>query len=1685
MKHIRSRRILAAVSAAALLFTSVPSGALAGEYSEEEALLGMEEAAPVAEEQEEFDQQTELPGSIEGDAAGEMDVFEPESEEQLWEDEEVILIDELVLNEDTEDPEMIVPDGIREEDEEQILPDEEGIVEAAEQYVEAGEEVVSLSVEKTTLQTCEDYAFYVYAQGADRVELAFDYENLEDWEHGWIDGRDGEYWSDRRSYGGSGTYQLVARAHFTDDNGSDYTVLSEPVTMTVTAPAGELSIRLPDELPYCLTTDSALAFELNMPEHAEFMEAEVWCDRDDGRIDLYEWRSDEAGENHAVITVTPEQLEQAGVGSTVKIRAYCAAQGYEEAEDYREIPLVAPAAADKVRISIDAQTVPANKDVMICVTPVSVGDRIEALKIWDDGGYWEWGNAITPETHREWFDSDGNFKTRHSWDRSGVKTIYAVVLLENDDNWYYTDIKTVSVTSNGAVGPFSFTLDTGTVMRGNFAEVTYGPSENADHYWVDLERWYEIDDEHDRAGWDWYGHYADSRLPGTVSFGTGNMEPGRYLVRAAAVGNGYERFEPDAEYELIITESDLEEGTVTLIVDKTDLKTREDYSFSVFAPGADWIEVAFDCDHMENWERGWIDENGGGDSWAESRSYGSSGTYQVVARAHYSSGEGDEHEEWTIESDPVTITVTSHKGKLNLTLPENLPAYLTTEDDFTFEARMPEHGENLSVNVWQETNEDARELFNDWTEDDSLTVTITKEQLEEVGAGANLKIEVSAEAYDYEGTRIEFAIPVMEEPDSDRLEIVADASDVLVNQDVRITVSSKHAEDKIRAVRLYDGQGFWEESRPERNREQFDSAGNFSVSVNWWEPGIRRVYAQVTFDGTTWLNTDVAEINVIKNGDVGSFGISLSRETAVRGELVEVTFTKADNADHYWIDIEKLNGEWCGHKADRIGEPGSAGFGTADLEPGEYRIIGKASGIGYEGRDAEESCHLTVTDSDVQEGNISLSVSKTELDTSENFAVSVYAPGAKRVEVFYDYQGEGDWWHWSSSRDGQSLEEQSNYGHSGVYSVAAKAYYYEADGNGDPVSEEVVRISEPVTMTVTASRGEALVVRMPEDLPAMLTAGEDLTFTVHKPEQADWAEVRVWYDPDDPDTDGTIFQDWIGDSSRVITVPADKLAAVKDGKLVKVRVYASALGYEEAEAFAQIPVVPAVDTEKVAITASKTDVLVNEEFLVTVSPADVGATGRIRAVRFWGGMYYFHRGLDITPEDNPESFDQNGNFVTPCPIEEPGTYSIYAMVTFDEATRQEDSRTWYTTEPIEIRVTSIGEVASVYFSLDKNRAKKDDTVTLTIPEAEHVAEYWMEVEKWHEADGEHPEGSWEYEREYSEQIPNDQLGGFRIPVQNMETGDYRLKVWLYGENGYVSCYANDGEGVELKIRDPWIEEEEEAALEELKTIVDHLSSAAGVADEAVVARALEILNSLNDAQTVYLGGEDAVEAIAAVVNAAKDQVDHAKADAVSNQLSALNENAGLAEQATVEAARRAYDSLTEDQKKYVSADALNKLTRAEASVQAAREAAEREAAEAAEAARAAAEAARRAAEEAARAAAEAAAQAVREEITISKAPSGVKAAASKKGKATITWKKFKQTKKTKAIWKKVKQVEIQYSTDKTFSTDVVSKKVGKSKTKLVVKKLKAKTTYYFRVRYIEGPLKVSKWSAVKKVKAKK
>ena len=109
----------------------------------------------------------------------------------------------------------------------------------------------------------------------------------------------------------------------------------------------------------------------------------------------------------------------------------------------------------------------------------------------------------------------------------------------------------------------------------------------------------------------------------------------------------------------------------------------------------------------------------------------------------------------------------------------------------------------------------------------------------------------------------------------------------------------------------------------------------------------------------------------------------------------------------------------------------------------------------------------------------------------------------------------------------------------------------------------------------------------------------------------------------------------------------------------------------------------------------------------------------------------------------------------------------------------------------------------------------------------------------------------------------------------------------------------------------------------------------------------------------------------------------------------------------------------------------------------------------------------------------------KEKITISNYSSlkKPKVKIKKNGKVSVSWKKAKKkTKKAKKNWKKVKKIEIQYGTDKKFTTDVKKKLISKNKTSYSLGKLKKGKTYYLRMRYVDGKGGSSKWSSVRKIK---
>ena len=100
--------------------------------------------------------------------------------------------------------------------------------------------------------------------------------------------------------------------------------------------------------------------------------------------------------------------------------------------------------------------------------------------------------------------------------------------------------------------------------------------------------------------------------------------------------------------------------------------------------------------------------------------------------------------------------------------------------------------------------------------------------------------------------------------------------------------------------------------------------------------------------------------------------------------------------------------------------------------------------------------------------------------------------------------------------------------------------------------------------------------------------------------------------------------------------------------------------------------------------------------------------------------------------------------------------------------------------------------------------------------------------------------------------------------------------------------------------------------------------------------------------------------------------------------------------------------------------------------------------------------------------------------------------AQKKGKVAVKWQNFIKKIKKSETWKKAKYIEVQYSTDKTFSKKSVTKtkkfkkkKINKAKAKSTLSKLKKKKKYYFRVRLIDSKGVFSNWSKTIKIKTRK
>ena len=148
------------------------------------------------------------------------------------------------------------------------------------------------------------------------------------------------------------------------------------------------------------------------------------------------------------------------------------------------------------------------------------------------------------------------------------------------------------------------------------------------------------------------------------------------------------------------------------------------------------------------------------------------------------------------------------------------------------------------------------------------------------------------------------------------------------------------------------------------------------------------------------------------------------------------------------------------------------------------------------------------------------------------------------------------------------------------------------------------------------------------------------------------------------------------------------------------------------------------------------------------------------------------------------------------------------------------------------------------------------------------------------------------------------------------------------------------ESAEKKIAQLLEEKAADLVLEEINALPskDNLT----LDDEVALAGAEAHYNALSDAQKEYLNGK-APESVAKLgelrtqlEKLKKDAADKAAADAVTEKLNALpsEEDVMFQDEAVLKQAREAYDALSDDQKKFVSGEAYDKLEKAEKKLEA-------------------------------------------------------------------------------------------------------------------------------------------------------
>lgn len=872
---------------------------------------------------------------------------------------------------------------------------------------------LSFQLSQTRAVTSENIALFLYAPGADRMEVDI--------------AKDGEpYWRDGRSCGGDtaswgwscsdrGTYIFTPRVWK-----GGQVIEGSPVTLTVVAPDGDLDTPKLSGVPGVMTVGTAIEGSFSAVPHAEAYHIELDYAPQDG-----EWERVARfirGADDTALSLPGALFARPGMYS-LEIHANAGGWNGGHLEHWilvtepmdETLTLTVNGSADDIEgwLSQKSYHVEVQYPESITALKIMNGDHWEFFDVQDFHGAW-WGRdsgdytliAMGTEDEPVWRDDGfdwGDFD-------------------QDELNWtaISNSVRLNVVAPNGRLEAPALTVPA-KVTRGDWLRVIIGEVAKARDYflWV-----YRMDDEGREYGWAFNSEYPQA---GEVLIPTIDMQPGETLyVQAESIADGYERGRSEAK-RFTVSEG---QGGERFLVSATEVLTREPVTWSVVAPGAERVRVTCDAElYSEAW----------GDALTDRQDFEWPGDYVLKALAP--DGEG-----WRVIGEPVTLHVTAPNGSLPAEL--EAPASISSSGTATFTVRWKHNG----VRSLYETNLCNR----DWEDQPLETVSITSGAKEDIGVyrvrGADLTpgevytIEswLRPEAPGYSQTRVCAELAVTQ--GTQKGTVTVSHNEVLRCEPVDVTVDVPGAT----ALWVYHGEGRW------------DGFVGSHAEARWdfFQIGDNQVYARYTtqtigdpenvdFESLNWTGvTPIETVRVNTVGQLSTPDYTLESEIVKRGQPFRITIDALQGHDEWYIaGLQDMDHRDLMDSCFWDESTHTLKVDTAIVEPDLYYLHLHGDAVGY------ESCDVwrLVAVEEPEEGLV-VSLPETVVTVTRPL-VTAFAPGAQKITLtLTDPSGV------HSTREyeqqGEVFREEARFGHTeGPWQAVFTAHY--AGGRTETVEREV------------------------------------------------------------------------------------------------------------------------------------------------------------------------------------------------------------------------------------------------------------------------------------------------------------------------------------------------------------------------------------------------------------------------------------------------------------------------------------------------------------------------------------------------------------------------------------------------------------------------------------------------------